>query len=124
MMKAERLNVTDHGVNWCTMGLAGDFEIAAPAQLPMRMASPVLQPAGVYMLASARLQMGAKASIISWFPQMSPVASTTPLAALYCTNEPSSAVVITPVIPLAASPTSCSACVLNTNSAPFAVAES
>lgn len=51
------------------------------------------------------------------------MANTTPLAALYCTNEPSSAVAITPEMPLAASPTSCSAWVLNTNSAPFSVAE-
>ena len=72
---------------------------------------------------SERFEMGQNASTISWLPPMSPVARITPFLALYCTCLPSFVVATTPVMPLAASPTSCSARASNTNSAPLSTAE-
>ena len=123
MMNDVRLNSSESSVNWWIIGAAGLFDSAAPAQAPMSRPSPLLKPAGAYTLASERLEMGQNASIISWLPPMSPVARMTPFEALYCTCLPSFVVAMTPVMPPAASPTSCSARASNTNSASLSTAE-
>ena len=55
--------------------------------MPILWPSPVFTPTGVYWLRGwpYSAQMGAYALHISRSPPMSPVHSTTPLLALYCT---------------------------------------
>ena len=93
-MKRSPLSFTNKNGPWnqqnacgCIIVGSGRSCSCAPTHMPILWPSPVFTPTGVYWLRGwpYSAQMGAYALHISRSPPMSPVHSTTPLLALYCT---------------------------------------